>query len=727
MPIERLFIAEKPALGKVIAEALGNAQRQDGYFQCGLDAVTWCIGHILELAPPEAHNPSYEKWNAADLPLKLRPAKYQPKEDTLSQFNVVQRLIGEAREIVHAGDPDDEGQLLVDEVLTYCGNTKPVKRVLINDLNADAARKALGKLRDNSEFFGLSEKARARSIGDQLYGFNMSRAYTLAGREKGLKSVLSVGRVQTPILGLIVNRYLANKNHNAAYFYALQGQFALDAGNIKARYLVPEDAPTDDKGRIIEEAFAKTVSLVCTDNNVTVTEIDVEDKAASAPLPFSLLDLQVKMSKQHGLSSQQTLDITQSLREKHKAITYNRSDCNYLSSDQHSEAPATLAMLATIFPDWASSGAVDATKKGRAFNDSKVTAHTAIIPTATQPTLASMSGDERKVYQAIAEQYLAQFLPEKRYQQAKAGFEVNGHHFATSATKTTQAGWTVLLGQAEELEEGAETEGEQDEQGQFATLAALAVGQTGQCSAVDITKEKTKPLPLYTEATLLKDLQRVAKYVKDPAIRQLLKDKDADKAGEQGGIGTPATRAAMLETLQKRNFYVVEKKKLIPTDLGLQFIQALPDIATTPDMTALWHEQQTRIEAGELTVDAFLDELEAFIAKQVSSIELGAIEGGASSASKGQLARLAAPCPSCKSPIINGPKVCACTQCTFKVWRTVAGKALTDNQLETLIGKRKTGLLKGFTSKAGKKFDAMLALADDGKVGFEFEQRKARR
>ncbi|MBW3779592.1 DNA topoisomerase III [Aeromonas veronii] len=728
MPIERLFIAEKPALGKVIAEALGNAQRQDGYFQCGSDAVTWCIGHILELAPPEAHNPSYEKWNAADLPLKLRPAKYQPKEGTLAQFKVVQHLIEEAREIVHAGDPDDEGQLLVDEVLTYCGNTKPVKRVLINDLNADAARKALGKLRDNSEFFGLSEKARARSIGDQLYGFNMSRAYTIAGREKGLKSVLSVGRVQTPILGLIVNRYLANKNHSAAHFYALQGQFSLDAGNIKARYLVPEDAPTDDKGRIIEEAFAKSVSQACTGNTVTVTEIDVEDKAASAPLPFSLLDLQVKMSKQHGLSSQQTLDITQSLREKHKAITYNRSDCNYLSSDQHSEAPATLAMLATIFPDWASNGAVDATKKGRAFNDSKVTAHTAIIPTATQPTLASMSSDERKVYQAISEQYLAQFLPEKRYQQAKADFEVNGHHFATSATKTTQAGWTVLLGQAEEQEEGAETEGEQDEQGQFATLVALAVGQTGLCSAVDIAKDKTKPLPLYTEATLLKDLQRVAKYVKDPVIKQLLKDKDAGKdQKEQGGIGTPATRAAMIETLQKRNFYVVEKKKLIPTELGLQFIQALPDIATTPDMTALWHEQQTRIEAGELTVDAFLDELEAFIAKQVSSIELGAIEGAASGATKGQLARLSTPCPSCKSPIINGPKVCACTQCAFKVWRTVLGKTLTDNQLETLIGKRKTGLLKGFTSKAGKKFDALLTLADDGKVGFEFEQKKARR
>lgn len=727
MSIQRLFIAEKPALGKVIAEALGNAQRQDGYFQCGSDVVTWCIGHILELAPPEAHNLSYEKWNAADLPLKLRPAKYQPKEGTLSQFKVVQRLIGEASEIVHAGDPDDEGQLLVDEVLTYCNNTKPVKRVLINDLNADAARKALDKLQDNSKFFGLSEKARARSIGDQLYGFNMSRAYTLAGREKGLKTVLSVGRVQTPILGLIVNRYLANKNHNAAHFFSLQGRFNLNGSPFKGRYVVQDDAPTDDKGRIIEEAYAKAVSSTCTGQPVTVANIAIEDKATQAPLPFSLLDLQAKMSKQHGLSAQQTLDLTQSLREKHKAITYNRSDCNYLSSEQHSQAPATLAMLAAIFPDWASHGVVDPTKKGRAFNDSKTTAHTAIIPTSTQPTLANMSADERKVYQAIAEQYLAQFLPEKRYQQVKAGFEVSGHQFTASATKTTQAGWTVLLGQSDEPEDGEDDNELEKLEGVFEALSALKQGQAGECQAVDIAKEKTKPLPLYTEATLLKDLQRVAKYVKDPAIKQLLKDKDAGKDGEQGGIGTPATRAAMLETLQKRGFYGVEKKKLLPTDLGIQFIQALPDIATTPDMTALWHEQQTRIEAGELTVDAFLDELEEFIAKQVNSVELGAIEqqeptsGGA----KGQLARFTAACPGCKAAIINGPKVCACTQCTFKVWRTVLGKTLTDNQLETLIAKGKTGLIKGFTSnKTSKKFDAMLVLGEGGKISFEFAQKK---
>ncbi len=583
----RLFIAEKPALGKVIAEALGgNIQRRNGYFQCGDDAVTWCVGHILELVPPEAHNPDYAKWNAAHLPLKLRPAKYQPKDNTADQFKVVQQLISEASEIIHAGDPDDEGQLLVDEVLTYCGNTRPVKRLLINDMNTTAAKKAMSQMRDNRDFAGLSQKALARSIGDQLYGFNMTRAYTLAAQQKCIEGVLSVGRVQTPILGLIVNRYLANKNHAAAFFYSLTAELSFSGNTLKPRYVVSETAPTDDKGRLIDEAFAKHVADACKGQPATVIAANTEEKSTPAPLPYSLLDLQAAMSKQHGLSAQKTLDVTQSLREKHKAITYNRSDCNYLTTEQFGEAPATLEAIASALPELAAVYAnADRTRKGRAFDDGKVSAHTAIIPTTATPDTASMTADERIVYKAIAEQYLAQFLPDKRYLAASATFTVNGHNFVAKATKTTQDGWTTLLS-------GAEDNDAEDNEASspFAALDGLSEGHDGHCEQVTVSKEQTKPLPLYTEATLLKDLQRVAKYVKDPKIRQLLKDRDAGKAGEHGGIGTPATRASMLETLQKRGFYSVEKKKLIPTELGLTFIGSLPEIATAPDMTALWHE-----------------------------------------------------------------------------------------------------------------------------------------
>lgn len=452
MAINRLFIAEKPALGTVIAEALGNPVRKDGYFQCGTDAVTWCVGHVLELAPPEVHNPSYAKWNMADLPMNIRPHKYQPKPNTEKQFNVIKNLISQSQILVNAGDPDDEGQLLVDEVIEFCNARQPVKRVLINDLNVSAAKKALSNLKDNSEFRGLSQKALARSVGDQLYGFNMTRAYTLAAQAKGGgKQVLSVGRVQTPILGLIVARYLANKDHKASYFYNINGQFDFAGAKIKARYTPSESAPVDDKNRITDEAFANSIISDCKGKAASISSHSVEDKRALAPLPFALLDLQAAMSKKHGLGAQATLDITQSLREKHKAITYNRSDCNYLSSEQFSEAPQTLAMLANIFPNL-SSLKINNAQKGRAFNDANVSAHTAIIPTTTQPNLSAMTADEKKVYQAIVDQYVAQFLPDRTYKQCRAEFTVIGHTFATTATQTTDQGWAALLGSSSDDE-----------------------------------------------------------------------------------------------------------------------------------------------------------------------------------------------------------------------------------------------------------------------------------
>lgn len=709
----KLFIAEKPQLGQVIADALGNPRRKSGYIECGPDIVTWCVGHLLELAPPEMHNPSYAKWIAGDLPMKLRPAQYVPIEKTREQFDIVSSLIKQADEIVHAGDPDDEGQLLVDEVLTFVSNTRPVKRVLINDLNVNAARKALESLRDNKEFYGLSQKALARSIGDQLYGFNLTRAYTLAGREKGLKSVLSVGRVQTPILGLIVNRYLAFKNHAATGYFNVAAQMEFTAGTVATRLVIPETAPVDDKGRIIDEAWANGIATVCQGKTVTVTQANMEARQTPAPLPFSLLDLQAQMSKQHGIDAENTLALTQALREKYKAITYNRSDCNYLSGEQFAEAPDTLVALASSIPELAGVFALtDYNRKSRAFDDSKVSAHTAIIPTAARVNLSSLSADERTVYLAIVQQYLAQFLPEKCYDAAQVIFDVEGYSFTARATKVTLPGWTALISASQDSDE----DDPEETSSTFTTLAVLTAGCCGQCDRVNVSKEKTKPQPLYTEATLLKDLQRVAKYVRDPRIKKLLLARDEGKAGEHGGIGTPATRAAMLTKLQKNGFYTVEKKKLIPTPLGLEFIAALPPIATTPDMTALWHEQQQMIQSGELTVDAFLDELEQFIAFQISHVDLGTLQSAAARQS------INIRCPMCGNGMFATDKVVGCKSCKFRLYPQVANKMLTAPELETLLTTGKTGVIKGFKSKAGKSFDAPLRLTTEGKVAFAFKK-----
>lgn len=741
----RLFIAEKKGLGEVIALALGNGINKGGYIECGNDdVVTWGSGHLLELVAPESHNPAYAKWNQADLPLKLRPHRYQPIERTAGQFKTVVSLIEKASEIVHAGDPDAEGQLLIDEILTYTGTKKPVKRVLINDLNTEKARQALTRLRDNSEFYGLSQRALARSVGDQLFGFNMTRGYTLAARKNGGKDVLSVGRVQTPILGLIVHRYEAFKNHDAAFYYAVSGGFTIngfdlthcDGGEIPARFSVPDDAPTDDKNRITDKHYADNIVSTTQYQPATVTQAQTEPKSSPAPLPFSLLDLQVHMSREHGLTAEKTLAVTQSLRDNFKAISYNRSDCRYLNNEQFNDAPKTLeavsAALSGAFPPEILS-TLDSSRKGRAFNEGKVGAHTGIIPTGTSPDTAKMNADERAVYTAIATQYLVQFLPDKTYLAASVSFCAAGNTFTASARKTTDMGWTALLqenGNDAESSDGESEPGKENGDSLFSVLTALSVNDAGTCKTVTVKPEKTKPLPLYTEATLLRDLQRVAKYVKDPRIKALLVSRDKDTEGENGGIGTPATRAEMLKTLLNRKFYTVEKKKLIPTELGISFIHALPAIATEPDMTALWHEQQQQIEKGELTCDAFLDELEIFIGEQLKNVDVSAVSVSNSDKEKdtsGQLERLKTPCPGCNADVIVTPKVYRCAKCDFKIWATVAGKSLTKGQIETIISKGKSAEIKGFTStKTGKTFSAFLVLEDKktGKIKFEFPPRK---
>ena len=729
----RLFIAEKKGLGEVIAQALGNAVNRGGYIECGNDVVTWGSGHLLELVTPEIHNPAYAKWNEADLPLKLRPHRYQPIQRTVNQFKTVVELMRKADQIVHAGDPDAEGQLLIDEILTFTGYRKPVKRVLINDLNTEKARRAISNLRDNSEFFGLSQSALARSVADQLYGFNMTRGYTLAARKKGFTGVLSVGRVQTVILGLIVRRYEAFKSHSEAFFYRVDATMRFDSALIQARFNVPDDAPTDDKKRIIDKGYAENISAAVTGKGTTVVTAKTEDKSTPPPLPFSLLDLQVKMNREIGLSAEETLAVTQALRDKFKAITYNRSDCRFLSTEQHNDAPQTLKAvckaLSGAFPTELIA-TLESSRKSRAFNDDKVTAHTAIIPTENSPDTSLMSRNELAVYTAISKQYLCQFLPDKLWQQATAQFSAEGFTFSASARNTASPGWAALISDTSDSDASSENE-ETDSDTVFTMLSALKQGDSGLCDDVTVLPKKTKPLPLYTIATLLEDLPRVAKYVKDARIKALLISRDKDNDGENGGIGTPATRGSMFETLLKRGYYSIEKNKLVPTELGISFIHALPEIAYEPDMTALWHEQQQQIEKGELTCEAFLDELEIFIAEQISNIDVSNLESSivavkASGQPDTRRERLDVSCPSCGGELIVTPKAFGCVGCSFKIWSTLAGKKLTKSQVETLIKKGKSNEIKGFTSsKTGNPFSAFVCLADikTGKLTFEFPPR----
>lgn len=716
----RLFIAEKPAVANDIVKALGgNFTRHDGWFESDNAIVTNCFGHIIESQPPENYNPEYKVWKVETLPLRLYPVKYQPVERASKQLKTIIELINrvDVTEIVHAGDPDDEGQLLVDEVLEYASNTKPVKRALINDNTLPAVKKALANLKDNRDFKGLYLKALARSVADEIYGFSMTRAYTIPAQDKGYKGVLSVGRVQTPVLGLIVNRTRANKNHKSSVFYTMTGYFQRGADVIRANWKPGEFAPLTDR-KLLDKAWANGTAASLTGKPATVEAAATDDKKTAAPLPFNLVRLQQYMNRKFKMTAQRTLDITQQLREKYKAITYNRSDCSYLSEEQFGEAPQIIDALKAAFPQQLD---IDAARKSKAFNSAKITAHTAIIPTVSVPDINSLSTDERSVYLAIAQHYLVQFMPEKTYQEVSVAIQCGDESFYARAKKTIDSGFEAFLG----AEATDEDESDNDDSA-FELLCKIRTGETLTTKEVTVNEKKTTPPPLFTEDTLLKALVRIADFVSDPIIKKILKEKDKGKEGEYGGIGTPATRGTILETLKKRNYITVEKGRLIPTDTGYALIDALPDIAVNPDMTALWAEKQAAIENGDLTVEQFINELYGELTGMITDVDLGEMKIEAA-APAGQSQRLNAPCPSCGKQIAVRPKGYFCTGCEFKIWKNFSGKVLSDKQVESLLTKGITGELKGFvSSRSNKEFSAKVKLIDKttGKLGFEFPPKK---
>ncbi|MDL4860732.1 DNA topoisomerase 3 [Halomonas elongata] len=630
----RVFVAEKPELGRAIAEALGGGKKEGGCIRCNNDdVVTWCFGHLLTLTDPEDHDPAAKQWAMERLPMSW-PIKHKPLQGKSDQIQLIKKLVGKADTVVHAGDPDDEGQLLVDEVLQYVGNTAPVQRILINDNNTKIVKRALDSLRDNREFHGLYQSALARSVADQRYGYNLTRCYTLGARAAGADHVLSVGRVQTPILGLVVRRDRAHEGHASHVYYDLGATFAGEGGAFAARYRPGEGAPVDDKGRVVDQEFAQRVAQAIEGQPARVVNAKTEDKQTPPPLPYNLLNLQADASRKFGFSPDKTLKTTQALRERHRLITYNRSDCEYLSDEQHADAPGVLDAIGETAPVLGKAAqAADPSLKSRAYNSANVSAHHAIIPTQTSGDLDKLTDDEAKLYQLIARQFVAQHWPPEQYRQTTLDLEVAGHAFRVTAKVVTSPGWKRLYKQDADNEE---VHGEGDDSA--ANLEWVTANTPLTCQGATVAEKKTQPPKRYTMATLLKDLARVARYVTDPRIKQLLLAKDQEIKGEHGGIGTATTRSAIIEALMKRGFIEERSKKVLSTKLGREFHDLLPESATAPDMTALWHEQQEQIRKGEMSLEQFVDGVAKHVAAEIERIKAKGVDIKATAGPK---------CPEC--------------------------------------------------------------------------------
>ncbi|TNL12406.1 DNA topoisomerase III [Kosakonia cowanii] len=594
----RLFIAEKPSLARAIADVLPKPHRKgDGYIECGNgQVVTWCIGHLLEQAQPDVYDSRYARWNLADLPIVPEKWQLQPRPSVLKQINVIKRLLADADEVVHAGDPDREGQLLVDEVIDYlqlpAEKRQHVQRCLINDLNPQAVERAIGRLRANSEFIPLCVSALARARADWLYGINMTRAYTLLGRNAGYQGVLSVGRVQTPVLGLVVRRDEEIENFVSKDFFEVKAHIVTPAGERFTALWQPSDACEpyqDEEGRLLHRALAEHVVNRISGQPAIVTAYNDKRESELAPLPFSLSSLQIEAAKRFGLSAQNVLDICQKLYETHKLITYPRSDSRYLPEEHFAGRHAVLNAIGVHAADLLPQPVVNPDTRNRCWDDKKVDAHHAIIPTA-RSSKVSLSDNEAKVYNLIARQYLMQFCPDAVFRKCQIDLDIANGKFIAKARFLAEAGWRTLLGAKE-----------RDEDDDGTPLPVVAKGDELLCEKGEVVARQTQPPRHFTDATLLSAMTGIARFVQDKDLKKILRATD--------GLGTEATRAGIIELLFKRGFLVKKGRYIHSSDAGRALIHSLPEMAARPDMTAHWELVLTQISEKECRYQDFMQPL----------------------------------------------------------------------------------------------------------------------
>ena len=628
----RLYIAEKPSVGRALAACLPAPHRKgSGWIETGGGVVTWLFGHVLRQAEPEEYNPALKRWRAEDLPILPKEWHLVVNESAAQQFAVVKGLIARADEIVHAGDPDREGQLLVDEVLDFLGNTKPVRRILINALDDKSIHDALNDLRNNEDFLPLKLSALARARADWLIGMNLSRAYTLAARRAGhARLVLPIGRVKTPTLALVVRREREIEHFTPATYYLVDALFRTETGEpFRARWKPSEErTPLDPEGRLVDRAAADAAAASFGEPSAdgVVTKYERKKKEEPPPLPFSLSALQVLAGKRYGYEPQQVLDTAQKLYEE-KLTSYPRSDAEYLPVSQHKDAAKILGNLAALsdtpLAAWAQ--AADSAKKSRAWNDAKISAHHAIIPTTVPVNLARLTAVERNIYELIARAYIAQFCPNYVYNQTKAEVTHHGETFTARGRTERTAGWRTMYRAGKNESEDAEKEDEES-----TVLPPMKKGDAAAFVSAETKERQTKPPARFTPATLLQGMKEIHKYVKDEAAKKMLRDVS--------GIGTEATRASIIEDLIRRKFLHAagKKKVLTPTAEAYLLIDALPDTMTYPDATAIWEDQLHAMADGVGTPEEFLAGQAAFARDLCEAARTAQITGGEG-----------IPCPAC--------------------------------------------------------------------------------
>ena len=683
-------IAEKPSVAKDIANVLNVRERHDGYLSGNGYLVTWAFGHLVQLAMPEAYG--YTGFRRENLPILPQEFKYIPRQiregkeykpdlGVLKQLKVIKEVFDRSDRIVVATDAGREGEAIHRYIYNYLGCRKPCLRLWISSLTDRAIREGLDNLRPGSDYDNLYRAAEARAIADWEIGLNATQALSIAAGQ----GIYSLGRVQTPTLMMICSRYLENKDFTPQTYYQLRVTVEKDG--------TPFSAISELRYDSLPDATAALAAVTDT-SAVTVADVQRKEVCQEPPLLYDLTALQKEANGRHGFSADKTLSIAQSLYEK-KVLSYPRTGSRYLSDDVFDEIPDRIALLEQ-YPAFAAHAAAlkGAALNRRSVDGKRVTDHHALIITEYLP--GELSGDERKVYDMVAARLLESFSARCVKDVTTVRLTSGGCAFTVKGTIIRSAGWRAVRD-------------ERDEDEDTASLPSLQPGETIPLASAESVEKQTKPRPLHTESSLLSAMEHCGRDVQDEELRDSLKE---------GGIGTPATRASIIETLFSRDYVRREKKSLVPTEKGLAVYHIVKDkrIADV-EMTGQWESALAKIESGEMDPDTFRKGIEVYAAQitgELLQVQVSVADGE----------RI--PCPKCQSGrILFYPKVAKCSNvdCPLTVFRSKGEKTLTDSQITDLVTKGKTSLIKGFKSKEGKSFDACVTFDKDFRTVYEFPPR----
>ena len=685
------IIAEKPSVARDIARIVGANSKQDGYMECNGYLVTWAMGHLIALAMPETYG--FSAYKAEDLPIRPNPFQLvvrQVRKDkeyisdpaALKQLKVIRSCFDKTDRIIVATDAGREGELIFRYIYQHLGCRKPFDRLWISSLTDKAIREGLSNLKPGIHYDNLYHSAKARSEADWLVGINASRALSIAR-----KGGYSLGRVQTPTLAMLCRRYIENRDFSSVPFWKLSVLTEKEGLSLKAiGYKDYEN-----------EALAQTaLATLRSQSQLTVESVVRKVADTPPPLLYDLTALQKDANRRHGFSADKTLSIAQSLYEK-KTTTYPRTGSRYISEDVFEEIPALLRKIGKTLSNPLNRHSVD---------NAKVTDHHAIIPTGEPPS--GLSTDETTIYQMVVNRFVEAFSPNSEEERMQVRFTDDTNTFTWKAYRQISLGWKAVQ-KGKEVE--AEKKEDSDEQ-ILSSLPNLTEGEVLSLVNADINEHKTKPKPLYTEATLLSAMENAGKEVKED---------DKRKAMAECGIGTPATRANIIETLILRDYIRRDKKAIIPTEKGLAVYEIVKDkkIANA-EMTGAWELALAAIEAGKMPADKFSQGINSYV---------GTICEELLSLSSDQKSYPVYRCPKCGQQSVGiYAKVAKCRHetCGFHVFREVCGILLSEDNIRDLISSGRTPILKGLTSKAGKKFNARLVLGEDYTTSFEFENKKGK-